>query len=63
MHEQQPQQGEGIADLSGPLETAALAGEGLQIRWQQLTDHLPGLFEGERFHARKLLSKPGSCHP
>jgi hypothetical protein len=63
VHEQQPHQGEGIADLSGALETAALAGEGLQIRRQHLTDHPPGLFQGERFHARKLLSKPGLRHP
>jgi hypothetical protein len=32
VHQQQPQQRLGVADLSGPAQAAALAGDGVQIR-------------------------------
>jgi hypothetical protein len=54
VHEQQPHQAEGIADLSGPLETTALAGKGFQMRRKHLAAHLPGLFKGKRFHVGKF---------
>jgi hypothetical protein len=42
VHQQQPQQRFGVADLSGAAQAAALPGEGLQIGGKQLADQLPG---------------------
>jgi hypothetical protein len=52
VHKEQPQQGFGAADRSGPLKTAALPSDGFQIGREHLANDLPGFVKIEWFHSR-----------